>query len=138
MKKKFFNKKHVRASYRSGLEEKVAAELTSKNIPYGYESEKLEYIIPAKVHKYTPDFILTKKDGSKMYIETKGYWPAIERKKLEHIHNSNLDLDIRILFSNPENRISKNSKTTYGMVAAKLGFLFGNAKYGIPESWLTE
>jgi hypothetical protein len=122
--------------YRSGLEDKISEQLKSTNKTWSYESEKLKYTIPERVATYTPDFILIKKDGSKMYIETKGRFTAIDRKKHLLVKTSNPELDIRILFQTPNNKITKNSKTTYADWADKNGYLW--AAKEIPKEWLEE
>ena len=49
------------SNYRSGLEEQIVQQLKRLKISFGYESEKIPYIRPEKLHKYTPDFILHKR-----------------------------------------------------------------------------
>lgn len=124
--------------FRSGLELSVHEQLTNNGIPYQYETEKISYVVPAHSSKYTPDFIFTKKDGSKLYIETKGYWPASERKKMQFIKQSNPELDIRLLFQNANNKITKSSKTTYGTYATKIGVLWADFKNGTPYDWFLD
>jgi len=123
--------------YRSGLELKVADQIKEANYPLNYETETLNYIVPERKSKYTPDFIFTKKNGTLMYIETKGRWTATDRKKMKHILQSNPDIDLRIIFQNPNQRISKSSKTTYEAYALKLGIQHV-AKKNIPLEWLDE
>jgi hypothetical protein len=72
-----------------------------------------------------------------MYIETKGRWTTIDRKKMKHVLQSNPGIDIRIIFQNPNQRISKTSKTTYEAYANKLG-ISHVAKKEIPAEWLAE
>ena len=61
--KRFFSRrggwsKHVDATYRSGLEDKVAAQLRDADIDAKYEEYQIPYEIPASPHTYTPDFII--------------------------------------------------------------------------------
>jgi len=123
--------------YRSGLELKVADQIKEANYPLNYETETLNYIVPERKSKYTPDFIFTKKNGTLMYIETKGRWTATDRKKMKFILQSNPNIDLRIVFQNPNQRISKTSKTTYEAYALKLGIQHV-AKKNIPQEWLDE
>jgi hypothetical protein len=109
----------LRYGFRSGLEEAIASELDTKNIQYKFEETKLNYVKPQKVHTYTPDFYLT---GSDIYIETKGYFTSQDRQKMRLIKEQHPQLDIRFIFSNSKTRISKKSKTTYGMWCDKYGF----------------
>jgi hypothetical protein len=60
-----------------------------------YETEKLEYIL---TKHYVPDFIITFNDGTKMYIECKGYFKYPDREKMISVKENNPDLDIRFVF----------------------------------------
>ena len=102
---------------------------------YGYKSG-LELTVASK-HKYTPDFVFTKRDGTLMYIETKGRWTATDRKKMKHVLKSNPNIDIRIVFQSPNQKISKGSKTTYEAYAIKMGIPYV-AKKEIPVEWMEE
>jgi len=123
--------------YKSGLELKVAQQIKEAKYPVNYETEKIEYIVPQKNSKYTPDFVFQKINGGTMYIETKGRWTSIDRQKMKNILTSNPGLDLRLVFQNPNQKISKGSKTTYEMYAKKLGITH-IAKKDIPEAWLSE
>jgi len=114
---------------RSRLEEQVAELLDSLNIEYGYEPDKFNYVIEAT---YTPDF----KVGD-VYLETKGFFKPADRRKMLAVKKSNPDLDVRLVFQAPYNKISKNSKTTYAMWAEKNGFMWC-PYYEIPRDWLNE
>ena len=114
---------------RSRLEEQVAELLTNLNIEYGYEPDKFSYVIEAK---YTPDF----KVGN-VYLETKGFFKPADRRKMLAVKKCNPDLDVRLVFQAPYNKISKNSKTTYAAWAEKNGFQWC-PYYDIPLDWLNE
>lgn len=114
---------------RSRLEEQVAELLDKLNIEYSYEPEKFSYVIEAN---YTPDF----KIGD-VYLETKGFFKPADRRKMLAVKKCNPDLDIRLVFQAPYNKISKNSKTTYAMWAEKNGFMWC-PYYEIPLDWLNE
>ena len=43
-------------TFRSGLEKNIAAQLDAEGVSYDYEKLKLEYDVPARKSKYTPDF----------------------------------------------------------------------------------
>ena len=122
--------------YRSGLEDQLKSQLTESHKKYSYESEKISYIQPEKKRTYTPDFILDKKIGGKMYIESKGRWVLEDRKKHELIKTQYPEMDIRFVFSNPNAKINKKSKTTYADICTKFGWKF--AKKNIPQEWLDE
>ena len=123
--------------YRSGLELKVADQIKEAEYPVNHEKETLQYIVPQKNSKYTPDFIFTKKSGQIMYIETKGRWTSTDRQKMKHVLASHPDIDLRIIFQNPNQKISKGSKTTYEMYAKKIGIEYV-AKKEMPIEWLNE
>ena len=123
--------------YKSGLELKISEQITESEYPLRYETETLKYMVPESTHKYTPDFVFTKRDGSLMYIETKGRWTTVDRKKMKYVLMAHPELDIRMVFQNPNQRISKASRTTYEMYANKLG-IEHVAKQNIPTEWLAE
>lgn len=118
--------------FRSGLEEKVAAELRGNSVPVVYEQHTIKYVKPARTAKYTPDFLLP----NGILIETKGRFLTADRQKHILIKEQYPALDIRFVFSNPKASISKQSKTTYAMWCEKHGFLY--AKTSIPFDWLRE
>lgn len=119
--------------YRSGLEVRACKELDARGIAYAYEPFRIPYAVPSRPAHYTPDFVLV---GNGIVVETKGRWVAEDRKKAKLIREQYPDLDFRLVFSNPNARISKTSQTSYGMVATKLGIPF--ARERIPEEWLHE
>jgi hypothetical protein len=116
---------------RSGLESCVATQLDSLGVGYQYEKGWIEYLEPATPHKYLPDFRLF---NSTIIIETKGRFVTADRKKHLLIKAQHPALDIRFVFSNPNQRISKQSRTTYAMWCEKHGFKY--AKQFIPKEWL--
>jgi hypothetical protein len=122
--------------YRSGLEDKISEQLSTTDKVWSYETEKLKYTVPERLATYTPDFILTKSNGDKMYIETKGRFTTSDRKKMKLVKEANTELDIRLLFQTPNNKITKGSKTTYADWADKNGYKW--AAKEIPAEWLSE
>lgn len=127
----------LKYGYKSGLEHTVADQIKSTEYPLNYETETLNYIVPERKAKYTPDFVFLKKTGGTMYIETKGRWTSADRLKMKHVLASNPSLDIRMVFQNPNQKISKGSNTTYEIYANKLGIKHV-AKKTIPGEWLDE
>lgn len=127
--RKFYPRKQ-RDGKRSGLESQVASQLDALGIKYSYESVKLGYEKPASLHHYTPDFILP----NGLIIEAKGRFVTADRQKHKLIKEQHPDKDIRFVFSNPNAKIGKKSKTTYAMWCEKYGFKF--AKGLIPKGWL--
>ncbi len=57
-------------------------------------------------------------------VETKGRFLTADRQKHILIKDQHPALDIRFVFSNPNTRISKQSKTTYAMWCETHGFLY--------------
>ncbi len=127
----------LKYGYKSGLEHMVADQIKTADYPLNYETETLNYVVPERKAKYTPDFIFTKRNGQLMYIETKGRWTSIDRLKMKHVLASNPDIDIRMIFQTPTQKISKGSKTTYEAYALKLGIKHVSKK-DIPTEWMDE
>lgn len=125
-------KRAIKEGYRSGLEEVTASSLRTRGVAFTYESHVIRYTKPARQARYTPDFILT----NGIIIETKGRFVTADRQKHILIAEQHPDLDIRFVFSNPNTRISKKSKTTYANWCDKHGFAY--AAKVIPEAWLKE
>lgn len=115
--------------YRSGLEEKVAALFEELGVIFEYESTKIPYVIQ---HNYTPDFHLT----NGIFLEAKGYWDAEDRRKIKNVKEQSPELDIRMVFQSPFNKISKKSKTTYAQYCDRLGIPWCSFT-NIPIDWLT-
>jgi len=118
-------------NYRSGLEEKVAKDLTSNSVVFGYENIKVEYLV-SETRKYTPDFTLP----NGIIVETKGRFTTYDRKKHLLIQKQHPNLDIRFVFSNPNSKLYKGSKSTYASWCEKNNFLY--AKKLIPKEWVNE
>ena len=123
----------LKHGFRSGLEDKIAENLTNLGIPFEYEKLVIDYIQPAKARKYTPDFVLL---NNGIIIESKGRFITADRQKHLMIQEQYPELDIRFVFSNSKAKLSKLSQTTYGMWCDKNGFLYSDKT--IPEEWLNE
>jgi len=120
------------AGYRSGLEEVVGKQLAEAGVEVEFESLTIEYEQPTKKRRYTPDFPLP----NGIIVETKGRFVTADRQKHLLIQEQRPDLDIRFVFSNPNQRISKTSKTTYAMWCEKAGFKYAAKR--VPQEWLDE
>jgi hypothetical protein len=123
----------IREGYRSGLEVQVASQLRSAGVDAKYEDpdSRIEYRVE-ETRKYTPDFVL----DNGIIIETKGRFTSDDRKKHRLIREQHPDKDIRFVFSNSRQRISKISTTTYGMWCDKYGIKYADKL--IPTPWLKE
>jgi Phage endonuclease I len=130
------NQVAIKHGFRSGLEDTVNDLLKESKKSFSYESEKISYIQPETKHNYTPDFVLTKTSGQKMYVETKGRWVKTDRLKFDLIFEQYPQIDIRFVFQNPNAKLYKGSKTTYAQYCDKKGWLW--AKKEIPREWLDE
>ncbi len=123
--------------FRSGLEEDVASSLQARGVPYLFETVTLHYCVPESCHRYTPDFKIKCASGKEVLIETKGRWLPADRKKMKLVIEQHPDLDIRMVFNNPNQRITKTSKTTYAAWCDRhLGIPW--AKGDIPDAWILE
>jgi hypothetical protein len=118
--------------YRSGLEEQIARQLEAAGVSADYEAHVIPYIKPEKRAKYTPDWKLP----NGIIVETKGRFITEDRQKHLLVKAQHPELDIRFVFSNSRQRISKTSPTTYAMWCEKNGFAFAD-KF-IPQAWLEE
>lgn len=121
-----------RVGWRSGLEERNGKLLEAGGHKFTFEKVKIEYLIPATSHTYTPDFEL--ENG--IIVETKGKFEPTDRAKHLYIKMQHPDLDIRFVFQRPTDKIGPNSHTTLAQWAEKHGFKW--AAGTIPDAWLRE
>lgn len=89
------------------------------------------------VKEYIPDFLMLAKSGKAILIECKGHFPSNQRAKMLAVKKAHPNTDIRFLFTNASERISKRSKTTYGQWCDKHGFKYSQGAT-IPKSWWLE
>ena len=106
-------------SFKSKLEEKVWATLKREYPSVKYEPNKFKFIQPEIERTYIPDF---KTGRSNLFLEAKGKLDLETRKKMIWFRDSNPTIRIIFLFQNPDNKITKRSKTTYAMWATDNGF----------------
>lgn len=118
--------------YRSGLEVAVARQLEAAGIQFGYETLTIPFEQPQKKRKYKPDIVLP----NGIVVELKGRFVTADRQKHLMVKEQFPDLDVRLVFSNPNQRISKQSKTTYAVWAESKGFKY--AKVSVPVAWINE
>lgn len=110
---------------RNKFEARIDQQLRSSCVTYGYESEKIPYVIAGN---YNPDFVIKTKAGKKIYLETKGYFRPEHKRKMKAVKKMHPELDIRIIFyshSRPNIRW-----------AEKHGFKY--AFHSIPDDWIDE
>lgn len=123
----------LKHGFRSGLEDKIAAKLTNDGVAFEYEKLVINYTVPARKAKYTPDFVLL---ANGIIVESKGRFMVADRQKHLFIKAQHPELDIRFVFSNSKQRISKASTTTYAEWCVKNGFKY--ADKDIPMEWINE
>lgn len=103
-------------------------------ITWVYEPLAFKYVLPDR--KYTPDFKVSRKDGTYFYVEFKGWLRPEDRTKMRAFKLSHPTEDVRFVFSNGNKPITKSSKTTYGQWAEKHGFPW--AQNEIPDEWMEQ
>jgi hypothetical protein len=124
-------KRHLKRTYRSGLEEEAAAFLKSRQKKVEYEKLKIEWE-DLKYRTYTPDFEL----DNGIIIETKGIFSPADRRKHLEIQRQHPKLDIRFVFSNAKSKLYKGAKSRYCDWCEQKGFQWAHRT--IPEGWLLE
>lgn len=135
-------KRFKKAKTRNEFEQKILLQLkdlAKRGDTIEYEAEKLPYTTS---HVYIPDFIITRKDGTKIYIETKGNgraWTPQVMQKMLAVRAQNPDLDIRIIFYKDGeygSRRKDGSRQRQSDWATKHNYTF--AIGDVPESWFNE
>jgi hypothetical protein len=133
-KRKTASQVHQRFETPSGLvvnskiEANVAEQLDSLGIEYGYESQRLSYVLE---RTYVPDFILP----NGIIVEVKGWFLSEDRRKMKLVKKQYPHLDIRFVFQNASAK-GQQSKVTNAEWAKKNGFLYAEGL--IPKEWLDE
>jgi len=123
----------VKAGFRSGFEQTVAAKLTGCN----YEPDKIHY---TEEHHYTPDFI--PKTDDKILIEVKGrFRTRAEASKYIWFLKSNPEYEIVFIFMAPtcamphaKKRKKCGTRMTHAEWAEKNGFKWYTLK-DVPKEW---
>ena len=129
-KRKKLRQSAIRAGFRSGLEQDNAKHLRANGVDYLYEKLKVPYV--TKAHTYTPDFEL--ENG--IIVEAKGRFIPSDRTKHLLVKAQHPELDIRFVFSNSRQKLSKASSTTYGGWCNRHGFLYADRL--VPLDWMKE
>lgn len=84
-------------------------------------------------HQYNPDWKI--REG--VYLETKGLFKAQDRAKHLYIKQQHPDIKVYLVFQNPNNRLSRVSKTTYGEWCDKHGIEWATLDT-IPKEWFED
>jgi hypothetical protein len=119
--------------FRSGLELRISEDLKAKGVAFEYEKLKIEYTVPSREAKYTPDFVLL---SNGIILEGKGIFDTEDRKKHLLIKAQHPELDIRLVFSRANAPIYKGSPTTHKSWAEHHGFKW--AEKLVPQEWIDE
>ena len=123
-------KKVVRSDFEFQLYKQIK-QLLPRGAVVEYEPEKLTYTIEKE---YTPDFVITFADDTKLYIEAKGNGRAFDhhvRQKMTAIKEQHPDKDIRISFYR-DGQIGKTMRQSDW--ANKYGYVFSIGN--VPKEWL--
>ena len=138
MSKKFLmprfkkKKRDIPHKYRSNSEYNTACVLEERKISYEYETLKIPYEW-REDKKYIPDFILP----NGIILEVKGRFMLEDRKKHLFIRKQHPKIDIRFVFDNPNRKLYKGGKMTYGDWCDKHSFIY--CKQGlIPDNWFSK
>lgn len=102
--------------YRSLFETSIALQLRNEVFFYEPSDKKLGFV---EERSYLPDFYLPKYN---VFVECKGYFTGSDRTKMLLVKKQNPSVKILLVFQNENTKLSKSSKTTYGMWAEKHGF----------------
>lgn len=118
-----------KAGFRSAFEQRVAEGIKALGADYDYETVHFLYEVNER-KRYTPDFVLP----NGVIVECKGRLTPADRKKLLLIKEQHDEVDLRLVFMYPNNKLSAKSKTRYWEWAEKHGFKW--ADNNVPEEWL--
>ena len=148
-------KRSDNAGYASGLERRNVEYLKKLGVNFEYESENCKFIYRKKVrlgrcatcgssdvheeHLYTCDLMVLTKSGKRIFIEIKGGgygWTGATRAKHIALKKQFPDVDFRFVFSNANQKIGKNSKSTNATWCKRYGFKCASEL--VPKSWLEE
>ena len=115
--------------FRSRFERSVSEDLDSRDVEYEYEKHRIQYV---STRTYIPAFQLS----NGIYIEVKGWFRPSDRSKHLKIQKQHPEIDIRFLFQNAQQKLSRQSNTTYIQWCERYGFKW--AELVVPQGWLNE
>lgn len=127
-------KKRVRSQFEFDVYKAIQHELP-RGAELTYEDTRLTY---TTTKDYIPDFTITKKDGTIIYVEAKGLGRAFDydsRVKMEMVKLQHPDKDIRIVFMS-DRPFRKGGKVRPSDWATKLGYKFSIVT--VPKDWFEE
>lgn len=124
----------------SKFEGKVCENLEASGAPFKLTNKdrSMAYKYQRPVSYYHPDFTILKEDGNTAFIiEAKGRFMPEDRSKLLLVKQQNPEVDIRLLFYRPTEKINKGSGTTYSSWCEKHGFKWAKGP-DVPKEWIEE
>jgi hypothetical protein len=119
----------------SALEARVVSDLDREVVDFEFHPDPMHYTV---THRYTTDLKIFPLDGGDpFFVEVKGYWPADERNLWWKMRQQHPEVDIRLALQNPNQPISKGSKTSLGKWATKKGITWTSLAQGacLPKTW---
>ena len=122
--------------FKSGLELRIAQNLTKKGVRWKYEKTHFPWIPPPpRKRRYGVDFDIISKSGKCIHIEAKGYFDVDARRKMACVRAGNPEADIRLLFEHADKKCGK--KMRYRDWADKYGYKWAEGDE-VPDEWLNE
>lgn len=94
----------IKYKLRSKLEKRVEDVLVKLKLPYTYEAEKYEYVLPSR--KYVIDFRV-----GDIILEVKGFLDYEDRLKMLAVKKAHPHLDIMFVFMKPNQKLPRQKKT---------------------------
>ena len=81
-------------AFRSQFEDRFAHDLCERGIQFRYErpADRIAWVKPATNHTYSPDFVVIRSDGHKIYCELKGRLDGDSMVKMATIVRQRPDL----------------------------------------------
>lgn len=128
--------------YRGNLQETMASVLKRHRLTFKYETDKLSYVVPAVTVELGVEFSVELKRGQTVGVFIVEHFTHNRMTALAAVKEQQPDLDIRIIFSNPEATLI-NSHTTYGEWCDERGIQWAQARYraeikSVIERWIRE
>ena len=125
-------KKTVRSQYEYQLYKEIK-NLLPRGAIVEFEPERIKYIVEKE---YVPDFVVTFKDGTKMYIEAKGNGRAFDhnvRQKMIAIKEQHPDKDVRIVFYR-DGKVGRRMRQSDWAQRSGYDFAITN----VPKEWIND
>lgn len=129
--------KHIKGhgKYRSKFEYEVATVLEEAGVKFQYEPVQIPYRNNTGDHFYIPDFLVCLKDGTRVYLEVKGFMPLEAAHKMQAVKYQNAGLNIWCVFQNGKTKVGRRRSTN--LAWAKRNGFPAVAKT-IPSEWLEQ